>query len=349
MTTPGHKHTIADLARRLGGTLRGRSDLVVTGVDALDEATESDITLISDTVHARRWSSSRARAALVGAGLEPEGFDPKRQALVEVADAELSVIDLLKLFAPPAPLPPPGVHPTAWVAPSARLGRDVRVGAQASVDERAVIGDRSVIHPGVRIYPDVALGEECVIHANTVIRERCVIGRRVLVHQGALIGADGFGFRPAPDGAGLIKVPQIGTVEICDDVEIGSGTCIDRGKFGATRIGDGTKIDNLCQIGHNCRIGRACVIAGLSGLSGSVVVGDFVRIGGMVGIADHLRIGDGATIGAKAGVIRDIPAGRNFVGYPAREWVPFFREMAALKRLPELLRQLSRTDRLNVR
>ncbi len=339
---------IAELARRVGGTLRGRGDLAVTGVNAIDEATEQDITFVADAAHARRWGSTRARSALVGRDLEPAGFDPARQALIEVEDPELSVIEVLKLFAPPAALPPPGVHPMAWVAPTARLGRDVRVAAHASVDERAVIGDRTLIHAGVRIYPDAVIGDDCVIHANAVIRERCVIGRRVLLHQGAMIGADGFGFRPAPGGGGLIKVPQIGTVEIGDDVEIGAGTCVDRAKFGATVVGPGTKIDNLCQIGHNCRIGRSCVIAGLSGLGGSVVVGDFVRIGGAVGIADHLTIGDGATIGARAGVTRDVPPGKSYVGYPAREWVAFFREMAALKRLPELLRQGSRGDRLNI-
>ena len=181
------------------------------------------------------------------------------------------------------------------------MGTDVRIGPHVSIDEHATIGDRVVLHAGVRIYPGVEIGDDCVIHANTVIRERCRIERRVVLHSNVSIGADGFGYQQARDGSGLIKVPQIGTVLIEDAVEIGAGSCVDRGKFQATVVGAGTKIDNLVQIAHNCRIGRNCVIAAITGIGGSVTVGDDVRIGGCVGVSDHITIGAGASVGARSG------------------------------------------------
>jgi UDP-3-O-[3-hydroxymyristoyl] glucosamine N-acyltransferase len=175
-----------------------------------------------------------------------------------------------------------------------------------------------------------------------VVRERCRLGRRLLLHPNVTIGADGFGYEPAPDGSGLVKVPHIGTVIIEDDVEIGAGSCVDRAKFGATVIGAGTKIDNLVQIAHNCRIGRNCVIAALSGLSGSVTVGDGARIAGAVGIVDHVSIGSGATIGAGAGVMKDVPPGETQLGGPAVEIRQALRQMAAIRKLPDWMQQASR-------
>ena len=178
--------------------------------------------------------------------------------------------------------------------------------------------------------------------ANTVVRERCRIGRRVILHQNVSIGADGFGYWASPEGTELLKVPQIGTVAIEDGVEVGANSCVDRGKFGATIIGAETKIDNLVQIGHNCRIGRSCVIAALTGLGGSVIMGDHVRVGGAVGIADHVRIGDGATIGAKSGVMRDIPDGTTVLGTPANEVQKTLRQWAATRKLPDWMQRVSR-------
>jgi UDP-3-O-[3-hydroxymyristoyl] glucosamine N-acyltransferase len=160
-------------------------------------------------------------------------------------------------------------------------------------------------------------------------------------HQGVSIGADGFGYRPDPHGGGLLKVPHLGTVEVGDRVEIGANACVDRGKFGATVVGEGTKIDNLVQIAHNCRIGRSCIIAGLCGLSGSVTLEDGVVLGGNVGIADHVTIGAGARIGAKAGVMSDVPAGRSMLGCPADDLRAALRQMAAVRKLPDLIRGLS--------
>jgi UDP-3-O-[3-hydroxymyristoyl] glucosamine N-acyltransferase len=335
-------YTTDDLARHVRGELRGRSDLVVTGVNALADATEREITFIADASHARAWAGARAGAAVISAGIEPAGHDPESRALIVVPRAALAMVELLRLFAPPTPQPEPGVHPTAIVHAGATIGRDACIGPYVTVDDGATIGDRAVLHAGVRVGADVRIGDDSVVHANTVIRERCRIGRRVVLHSNVSVGSDGFGYEPAPDGSGLIKVPHIGTVSIEDDVEIGAGSCIDRGKFGATVIGEGTKIDNLVQIAHNCRIGRCCVVAGQTGFSGSVIVGDGVTIAGAVGVADHVTIGSGATIAARSGVMKDVPAGETHGGTPACEAGIALRQTAALRKLPDWMQKASR-------
>jgi len=211
-----------------------------------------------------------------------------------------------------------------------------------SIDDEAAIGDRVVLHAGVRVYVGARIGDDSVLHGNVVVRERCRLGQRVILHANVSIGTDGFGFEPAADGSGQVKVPHIGTVIIENDVEIGASSCVDRAKFGATVVGTGTKVDNLVQIAHNCRIGRRCVIAALTGISGSATVGDDVRMAGQVGIVDHMSIGSGATIGAQAGVMKDVPAGQSQLGSPADEIHQALRQMAAIRRLPELMQQASR-------
>jgi len=335
-------HTTAELAERVHGEVLGRSDLVIEGVNALDDASASEITFITDTAHARRWSRTRAAAALITRGIEVGGHDPDSRTLIIVPNSALAMIELLSVFAPAPPEPELGINPTAWVHPQATLGRDVRIGPHVSIDRGTSIGDRVVLHAGVRLYADVRIAEDSILHANTVVRERCRLGRRVILHQNVSIGADGFGYEKAPDGSGPLKVPQIGIVEIDDDVEIGAGTCIDRAKFGATTIGAKTKIDNLVQIGHNCRIGRGCVIVGLSGLSGSVTLEDGVLIAGACHIGGHLTIGAGATLGATSAVKGDLAAGKAFLGVPAIEARQYLRQVAALRRLPAWMKEASR-------
>ena len=224
------------------------------------------------------------------------------------------------------PAPPAGVHSDASVDPT------------AVVSDSASIGARAVIGPGARI------GQEVVIHPGVVIGEACVVGDRTIVHPGAVIGAEGFGFRPDPETGLPRRVPHLGSVEIGSDVEIGACCCVDRGKFGPTLIGDGTKIDNLVQVAHNVKIGRGVIIAGQAGLAGSVEIGDGAVLGAQVGVAEHVKIGAGARIAATSGVLRDIPSGEDYAGTPARPARQTLREVAALRRLPELVASMPRRE-----
>ena len=342
MSTRPSTCTVASLAESLGGVVCGRGDLPIRGVNTLDDAGPDEATFIADAAHAKLWSRSRAAVAIITRGLTVEGHDEHVRAMITVPDAELAMITLLEFFQPPESLPDLGAHATAVIDQTAHVGDDVRIGPHVSVGARANIGDRCVLHAGVRLYADVSLGRDCVLHSNVVVRARSRLGDRVVLHQGVSIGADGFGYRPRPDGTGLLKVPQIGGVRIGDDVEIGANTCIDRGKFGDTTIGEGTKIDNLVQIAHNCRIGRTCIIAGVVGIAGSVVVGDNVQIGGGAGISDHVRVGEGARIAARAGVHRNIPSGETWVGIPAEPAEIALRQVVAVRKLPDLIKRLRR-------
>jgi UDP-3-O-[3-hydroxymyristoyl] glucosamine N-acyltransferase len=332
--------TTADAARLAGGRLLGDGSIVIAGLNTVEAGAAGELTFVGSPAHARQWSSSKASAALVTEGLLPEDPDRAGRALIFVADADRAMIALLEHLAPPAELPGLGIDSSASVSPDAQLGSGVRIGPGARVGARCRLDDGVVLHAGAVLYPDVTVGANSILHANCVVRERCSLGRRVILHPGAVIGADGFGYRPDASGRGLRKVPQIGTVEIHDDVEIGACACIDRAKFGATVIGEGSKIDNLVQIGHNCRIGRGCVIAGCVGLAGSVEVGDGVQLGGGAGIADHLRIGHGARVAAMSAVRTDVPDGVTVLGVPAEPATLALRQLAALRKLPDLLRRL---------
>ena len=330
--------TTQQISDRIGGQLMGPGGLFITGVDQLDHARPGDISFVRDESFAPAWQASAASAALVanGVGLPP---GPGR-ANIHVPNADLAMAVVLELFAPPAPLPPPGVHATATVDPSAKLADGARVGPGSVVGPGVVIGAGTIIHAHVTVLDDSRIGAGCVLWPGVVIRERCTLGDRCILHPNVTIGADGFNYRPSPDGRGLVKIPQIGTVQIGSDVEIGAGTCVDRAKFSATVIGEGTKIDNLCQIAHNVRIGRACVLAGQVGLAGSVIVGDGVVMGGKVAVKDQVTIGDGVTLAACSAVMNDVPAGETWAGMPACEMRLAMREYAAIRKLPDLIRHL---------
>ena len=355
-----HTFTVRHISKEVAGQVVGNGDVLVTGVAQLDDAEPGQITFIGDAQYARRWPQSKASAALVAAKLLQEVAPGDGKALIQVPNADLAMAIVLDMFAPPPPvagLPAKdlelatahkghvAIHPTAIVDPSAQIGKAVRIGANCVVGPRASIGDRTVLYAGVILMDDSRVGHDGVLWPGVVIRERCTLGDRCILHPNVVIGADGFGYRPAPGGQGLVKVPQIGHVEIGHDVEIGAATCIDRGKFSATVIGDGCKIDNLCQIAHNCRLGRGVVMAAQVGLAGSVTVGDGVMFGGKAGVGDHVVIGAGAQIGAFCGVFQDVEPKARLLGQPAIDTRQFFRQVAAVQRLPELLKELRRERR----
>lgn len=325
------------IAEMTDGRLHGSADLVIASVQTVGRAQPGQLTFIGDDAHARRWADSGATVALVKQTLDLEPGEGR--ALVAVEDVDLALAEVLRALAPAGVEPDPGVHASAVVESGAAWGEDVRIGAHSFVGRDASIGRAAVIHPNVTVMPEASIGEGCVLWPGVVVRERCEIAAGTVLHPGVVIGADGFGYRPAADASGLVKIPQIGTVVIGRDCEIGANTCIDRGKFAATEIGDGCKIDNLVQIGHNCRLGRSVVIAGQTGLAGSVDVGDGVVIGGACDIKDHVSIGTGAKIAGGSQVMADVPAGETWAGSPAQEYHHAGREYAAVRQLPDLLKK----------
>ena len=326
--------TTAQLAEHLGSRLEGDESLEITGLNTVLNASGSELTFIGDEKHAKLWDSSKAGCVVVSSELSlPARSTPV--AIIAVENADLAIITLLELFAPPA------APAESYISDSARIDEDVQIGANAWIGDHCrirsgcIIGDGARLEGGVDLHEGVRIGEGCIIHGGASVYMGCSIGARSIIHANVVIGADGFGYRPAPDGSKLLKIPHIGTVEIGSDVEIGACTCIDRGKFGATRIGQGTKIDNLCQIGHNCEIGQMCIICGQVGIAGTTKIGDGTQIGGGSGLRDHLTIGSGVSIGARSGVMNDIPDGEIWYGAPAGERSRILREHAAIRRLPE--------------
>lgn len=334
--------TAQEIAVKTGGTLEGPASLAVRGVNDLRGASHTDATFICDARYAQLWQDSRASLALVSRGIDVPGHDATTRALVRVESADIAMITLLEFFAPQPQRPAQGIHPTAVVESTEITASEVFVGALVWIGSDCRIGRNVVIHAGARIYPGVSIGDGTTIHANAVIREKCVIGSRVILHAGAVIGTEGFGYRPAPNGAGLLRIPHLGNVVLEDDVEIGSCTCVDRGTFGSTRIGAGTKIDNHCQVGHNVQFGKNTVMAGLSGVAGSSTIGDWVRIGAGTGIADHRHVGSTAQLAARTALINDVPAGETWGGMPAREIKTEIRHLLALQKLSPIARDLIR-------
>ena len=332
------------IAERVGAELIGPPDLEIRRVLPLSEAGPDAITFARDARFASRLSECRAGAALITRGLDTPGVDTAARALIVVDDADAALVAVLRLFEPTAPEPEPGVHPSAVVHESARLGDDVRVGPGCVVGPGCRVGDKTVLVADVTLVANVSIGSACVLHPGVRFLDRCSCGDKCIIHANTVVGSDGFGYIPDPAG-GLMKVPQIGDVRIGDAVEIGAGTMIDRAKMGSTRIGDGTKIDNLVQIGHNCVIGRHCVLCGQVGLAGSVTIGDGAMLGGQVGVADNLSIGAGAEIGAQAGLNCDVPPGARFIGSPAGPLRTAGAGMAAIERLPKLMRRINRLER----
>lgn len=335
--------TANDIASHVNGQLVGPGDLPVRGIEQLAQAEPDELSFARAQKHAPAVNDSRSRVVLLSKGVEVDPDDSR--AFIRVDDADVALAMVLAMFAPPKPRPASGVHPSATIDPSAKLGDNIAIGPGCVIGPDVTVGNNTVMHANVCIMDATTVGSDCELYPNVVIRDRCTLGDRVIIHSGAVIGADGFGYTPAPGGAGLMKIPHIGTVQIGNDVEIGACTCIDRGKHAATTIGDGTKIDNLCQIAHNVRIGRSCAIAAQTGLAGSVTVGDGVQMGGSCGVRDQLHIGDGARLAGHSAVMDNVPPGVTWGGYPAMDVQEVKRQIIATRRLPELMKNLRAAER----
>jgi len=312
--------------------------LEIRRVAKIEEAGEGDITFLANPKYIRFLATTNASAVIVGNALKDipprEGRGP---VFLRVQDPYLSFVRVLAAFHPPPDPVAPGIHPTAVVAPSARMGLDVRVGAYAVIGERTVVGDGAMIGAHVAVGDDVTIGTGSLLYPNVTVREGCRIGARVTVQPGAVIGSDGFGFAPRNDGS-YDKIPQMGIVVIEDDVEIGANTTIDRATMGETRIGRGTKLDNLIQIAHNVTIGPHTVIAAQTGVSGSTRVGAHCLIGGQAGFAGHIEIADRTMIGAQSGLHRSITTpGESWFGSPVLPARLAMRAIGAFGQLPDLL------------
>ncbi|WP_196894101.1 UDP-3-O-(3-hydroxymyristoyl)glucosamine N-acyltransferase [Aureivirga marina] len=322
--------TINQINDLLEGTIIGHTDQIIEGPEQMEKAKKNHITFIGNAKYANLWKSSSASVAIVSENLDVEQIENK--ALIKVKNADLAMAKILEIFAPRLPEFSSDIHPTAIIDESAQIGAGCKIGAGCYVGKRVTLGDNVTLYPNVTILDDSSIGKNTTIWSGAVIRERTKMGTDCIIHNNVSIGADGFGFRPDFSG-NLVKIPQIGNVEIGNHVEIGANSTIDRGKFSATVIGDGCKIDNLVQIGHNSVMGRYCIMAGHSGLAGSVTLGDGVIIGGSASIKDHVTLHSGVTVGAGSGVISDVPAGKTVLGYPASESREMLKQWVALRKL----------------
>ncbi|PYQ14625.1 MAG: UDP-3-O-(3-hydroxymyristoyl)glucosamine N-acyltransferase [Acidobacteria bacterium] len=328
---------LRELAARLGCTLRGDGDVDVRRVRAIDDAGPGDLTFVSSPRYVPRLAATRASAVIVTPALET----PLPSLLA--ANPYLAFARAVALLHPQPPAPA-GVHPSAVVDPTAELGEGVHVGPLAVIGPRARVGARSVIHPHVVIYPEAQVGEDCLLYSGVQIRERCRLGHRVIVQNGAVIGGDGFGFAKDEEGR-YEKILQVGTVVVEDDVEIGALTAVDRAALGETRIGRGTKIDNLVQIGHSVTIGRDSVLAGQVGIAGSARLGDRVTLAGQVGVVGHISIGDGAVVTAQSGIPGPVEPGGLVSGSPAIDNRTWLKATAVFAKLPALQKRVRELER----
>ncbi|MCB1020997.1 MAG: UDP-3-O-(3-hydroxymyristoyl)glucosamine N-acyltransferase [Bryobacterales bacterium] len=327
--------TLQELAERLGCTLVGDGSIEIRGVAGVEDAQAGHVTFLSNPRYAKRARETAASAILV----DKEAPDWPIAQLVS-ANPYLDFARALELFYQ-APRPRDGVHPTAVVAESAEIGEGARIGAYAVVGEQVRIGKGVVLHPHVTIYDGVTIGDDFLAHANAVVREHCRIGDRVVLQNGVVVGGDGYGFARRADGSHH-KIPQAGIVVIEDDVEIQSGSCIDRAAVGETRIKHGTKIDNLVQIGHAVEIGEHNIICSQVGIAGSTTLGDHCILAGQVGVINHLTIGNRVLLTAKTGVGHDVPDGAKMSGAPELDNRQWLRCTAVYNRLPELDREVKR-------
>jgi UDP-3-O-[3-hydroxymyristoyl] glucosamine N-acyltransferase len=330
--------TLNEIAKLIDGQVIGNGDILITGASGIKEAVEGDVTFLANSKYSSLMDKTGASAIITSADAQKT-----TKPIILTQNPSLAFVKIISMFAPSEIGHPSGIDFTVMMGKDVYLGKNVTIGAYAVIGDNVTIGDDTIIYAGCYIGHHTKIGSKTLIYPNVSIRERISIGSRVIIHSGVVIGSDGFGFITIK-GAHH-KIPQVGTVEIGDDVEIGANVTIDRARFDKTVIGSGTKIDNLVQIGHNVVIGENALIVSQVGISGSVIIGNNVTLGGQVGLAGHITVGDNAIITAQSGVTKSVPADIMVSGAPARPSMDTQRMYACMQNLPklfELVRELKK-------
>ena len=331
-----HK-TLKEIAQLIDGEVVGDGNIVITGISGIREAEEGDLTFLANPRYAPLMDTTRAAAIITS---RETAAAPR--PMIRTDNPSMAFARIISILMPNDQRYPSGIHPTAVIGKNVKLGEDVALQPYVVIDDDAVIGDRTIIYAGSYVGNRAKIGSDCLIYPNVAIREKVEIGNRVIIHSGTVIGSDGFGF--ATVNGEHHKIPQIGTVLIEDDVEIGANVTIDRARFGKTVIGKGTKIDNLVQIAHNVIVGENSIIIAQAGISGSTVIGKNVTIAGQAGLVGHITIGDNAVLAAQAGVTKPVPANTCVSGYPARQHDEAKRLNAFVSRLPQIVDELKKLE-----
>ena len=327
------RKTLKEIAALIGGEIVGDESIVITGLSGIREASEGDITFLANPKYFSLADKTRASAVITSKEIQKLA-----KPIIRTENPSLAFAKLIDSLTPKETFRPKGIDSSAIISKTASLGKNVAIGPYVVIEDNVSIGEASVIYAGSFIGAQTKIGSNCLIYPNVTIRERLSIGERVIIHGGAVIGSDGFGFATI-DGKHH-KIPQVGTVEIGDDVEIGANVAIDRARFDKTVIGRGTKIDNLVHIAHNVVIGENSIIVAQAGISGSTTIGNNVTIAGQAGLVGHITVGDGAILAAQAGVTKSVPANTMVSGYPAREHEQAKRVNACVQNLPRLYEEI---------
>ena len=323
--------TLKEIAKLIGGRVVGDGDVLITGASGIREATEGDITFLSNPKYSSLMDKTRASSIVTSTETDAQKIN---KPVILIDNPSLAFVKIISMFTPEEAGHPKAIDFTAVVGKNVILGRDVAIGAYSVIADDVEIGDNTIIYAGCYIGHHTKIGNNTLIYPHVSIRERINIGNRVVIHSGSVIGSDGFGF--ATIKGAHHKIPQVGTVEIGDDVEIGANVTIDRARFDKTIIGRGTKIDNLVQIAHNVVIGENSLIVAQVGISGSTIIGNNVTLGGQAGLVGHINIGDNAIVTAQSGVAKSVPKDTMVSGYPARPYMTTQRVNASLQNLPKL-------------
>ncbi len=321
--------TLNEIAKLVGGKVIGNGDVLIMGASGIREATNKDITFLANSKYSPLMDKTRAAAIVTSADAQKTD-----KPIIITENPSLAFAKIISLFTPDDVGHPDRIDFTVVMGKNVSLGKDVAIGPYTVIGDNVIIGDNAIIYAACFIGHHTKIGAKTLIYPHVSIRERISIGSRVIIHSGAVIGSDGFGF--ATIKGAHHKIPQVGTVEIGDDVEIGANVTIDRARFDKTVIGKGTKIDNLVQIGHNVVIGENSLIVAQAGISGSTIIGNNVTLGGQAGLVGHINIGDNAIVTAQSGVAKSVPADTMVSGYPARPFMTTQRANASLQNLPKL-------------